>query len=124
MSLASYSQTHSSTTQTECLVPCRALQNALIMKEEYEMLKINHAVSTDSIRAMKQIIGKKDELISNKDKEISLMKSNEEAYKGIIKEKDKQIATYERKYKSQVVQKYAGFGFGILAAVAGVIIGL
>lgn len=73
---------------------------------------------------LKEIVVKKDELITNKDKEIALMKSNEEAYKGIIKEKDKQISEYERKYKIGKVKQYASYGFGLVAAVAGILIGL
>ena len=51
------------------------------------------------------------------------MKSNEEAYKGIVKEKDNQISEYKRKYKSAKVQQYVGYGFGVVAAVVGLVIG-
>jgi hypothetical protein len=51
------------------------------------------------------------------------MKSNEEAYKGIVKEKDSQISEYKRKYKSAKVQQYAGYGFGVVAVVVGLVLG-
>ena len=123
MSLASNSQTLSSTS-TECVVPCKSLKNALLLKEEYELTKTHLWIASDSIMYLKEIVVKKDELITNKDKEIALMKSNEEAYKGIIKEKDKQISEYERKYKIGKVKQYASYGFGLVAAVAGILIGL
>jgi hypothetical protein len=122
MSLASNSQTLSSTS-TECVVPCKALKNALLLKEEYDLKKTQLWIATDSIRYLREIVVKKDELISNKDKEISLMKSNEEAYKGIVKEKDSQISEYKRKYKSAKVQQYAGYGFGVVAVVVGLVLG-
>jgi len=122
MSLASNSQTLSSTS-TECVVPCKALKNALLLKEEYDLKKTQLWIATDSIRYLREIVVKKDELIYNKDKEISLMKSNEEAYKGIVKEKDSQISEYKRKYKSAKVQQYAGYGFGVVAVVVGLVLG-
>ena len=122
MSLASNSQTLSSTS-TECVVPCKALKNALLLKEEYDLKKTQLWIATDSIRYLREIVVNKDELISNKDKEIFLMKSNEEAYKGIVKEKDSQISEYKRKYKSAKVQQYAGYGFGVVAVVVGLVLG-
>ena len=122
MSLVSNSQTLS-TTSTECVVPCKALKNALLLKEDYDLTRTQLWIATDSIRYLKEIVVKKDELISNKDKEISLMKSNEDAYKGIIKEKDKQISEYERKYKSAKVKQYVGYGFVVVAAVVGLVLG-
>jgi hypothetical protein len=124
MSLVSYSQKFSSITPTDCVVPCKALKNALIMKEDFESLKNQYQIKNDSIVLLQQIVTKKDELITNKDKEISLMKSNEVAYKEIIKEKDKQISEYQRKYKIGKVKQYAGMGFGLVAAIVGVVIGL
>lgn len=122
MSLVSSSQTLSSTS-TECVVPCKALKNALLLKEEYDLKKTQLWIATDSIRYLREIVVNKDELISNKDREIFLMKSNEEAYKGIVKEKDNQISEYKRKYKSAKVQQYVGYGFGVVAAVVGLVIG-
>lgn len=124
MSLVGYSQKASSITPTDCIVPCKALKNALIMKEDYESLKNQFQIKNDSIMVLQQIVVKKDELITNKDKEISLMKSNEVAYKEIIREKDKQLAEYQRKYKLGKVKQYAGMGFGLVVAVVGVVIGL
>ena len=121
MSLVSSSQTLSSTS-TECVVPCKALKNALLLKEEYDLKKTQLWIATDSIRYLREIVVNKDELISNKDREIFLMKSNEEAYKGIVKEKDNQISEYKRKYKSAKVQQYVGYGFGVVAAVVGLVI--
>ena len=122
MSLVSSSQTLSSTS-TECVVPCKALKNALLLKEEYDLKKTQLWIATDSIRYLREIVVNKDVLISNKDREIFLMKSNEEAYKGIVKEKDNQISEYKRKYKSAKVQQYVGYGFGVVAAVVGLVIG-
>lgn len=122
MSLVSSSQTLSSTS-TECVVPCKALKNALLLKEEYDLKKTQLWIATDSIRYLREIVVNKDKLISNKDREIFLMKSNEEAYKGIVKEKDNQISEYKRKYKSAKVQQYVGYGFGVVAAVVGLVIG-
>jgi len=124
MSLVSYSQKLSSTTPSDCIVPCKALKNALLMNEDYLALKNQYQIKNDSIVNLKEIVVKKDELLSNKNKEIDLMRSNEESYKGIIKEKDKQIAEYQRKYKIGKVKQYTSYGFGLLVAVAGLVIGL
>jgi hypothetical protein len=94
------------------------------MNEDYLALKNQYQIKNDSIVNLKEIVVKKDELLSNKNKEIDLMRSNEESYKGIIKEKDKQIAEYQRKYKIGKVKQYTSYGFGLLVAVAGLVIGL
>lgn len=51
------------------------------------------------------------------------MKLNQEDYKGIIDQKDKQISEYKRKYKSAVIKQYAGYSFGVAAVVVGIILG-
>lgn len=112
-----------SRTSTECVVPCKSLKNALILHEEYKLTKTYLWIATDSIRYLKEIVENKDELILNKDQEITLMKFNQEDYKGIIDQKDKQISEYKRKYKSAVIKQYVGYSFGVAAVVAGIILG-
>ena len=62
MSLVSSSQTLSSTS-TECVVPCKALKNALLLKEEYDLKKTQLWIATDSIRYLREIVVNKDNLI-------------------------------------------------------------
>jgi hypothetical protein len=90
------------------------------MHEDYLLLKTRFWIASDSIRIYQEIIENKDLLILNKDKEIYLFKSNEDSYKKIISEKDKQIVEYKRKYKNATIRQYIGF----VALAAGIVIAL
>jgi hypothetical protein len=113
MSLSSYSQSLSNK-PTECVVPCYTLKNALVMKESKDLIEKQLLISRDSIRIMTDIIKEKDNLITNKDKQIDLYKNNEDAMKGIVKEKELQVGEYKKLYRREKRLKYLGFGSGLI----------
>ncbi len=116
-SLSSYSQTPSKVTKADCVVPCVALRNALVMNEDYQALKLDQGLLKDSLSVYMKMNTKKDELIINKDKQIVLYQENETKYQGIIEEKDKQIKEWKRKYKKEKNAKFFSLGFSGLAVV-------
>lgn len=121
-SLSSYSQTRSKITKDNCLVPCVTLRNALVMNEDYQSLKIHNGLTKDSLGVFIQMNNKKDELIVNKNKQISLFQDNEKKYQGTIEEKDKQISEWKRKYKKEKTLKHLGFGSTLLVIVGATIL--
>jgi hypothetical protein len=121
-SLSSFSQTRSKITKDDCVVPCIALRNALVMNEDYQALKLTHGLVKDSLGVLIQMNEKKDELIGNKDKQILLYQDNEKKYEGIIVEKDKQISEWKRKYKKEKTLRHLGFGSTLLVIAGAAIL--
>ena len=52
------------------------------MNEDFQSLKIHQGLTKDSLGVFIQMNEKKDELIVNKDKQISLFQDNEKKYQG------------------------------------------
>jgi len=121
-SVSSYSQTLSSNTKDECLVPCSTLRNALIMNQDYQLLLIKNKQTSDSLELYMLMNKKNNELISNKNSEISFYKDNENKYKETVKEKDIQINEWKRKYKTQKILKNVGFGLSGLTMIGALIL--
>jgi hypothetical protein len=84
------------------------------MKESKDLIEKQLLISRDSVRIMADIIKEKDNLITNKDKQIELYKNNEDAMKGIVKEKELQVGEYKKLYRREKRLKYLGFGSGLL----------
>lgn len=117
-----FSQTSSKTNSENCLVPCQALRNALIMKEEKQFLDAKLKMTQDSVRILYEIIGGQNFLIMNKDNEIDLLNENQLSQTKIITEKDKQISEYKKIIRKQKLYKFIGFGTGTLGLAAVVLI--
>lgn len=92
------------------------------MNEDFQSLKITHQLVKDSLSIYVKLVDKKDELILNKDKQITLFEDNEKKYQGIIEEKDKQITEWKRKYKKEKNAKFFSLGFTGLITAAGLIL--
>jgi hypothetical protein len=100
------------------VVPCESLRKALIMKEDKKLLEGKFQLVKDSVRILTNVVSLQTELISNKDKEIDLLKKNQQAQKGIIEEKNNQIGEYKKIVRRQKVFKFIGFGTGTLGLAA------
>jgi len=71
-----------------CSVPCRTLQNALLVKAERDFLKGQLVVTRDSISILSNVITSQDSLITTQDSTIALYKTNEETYLRMMGNKD------------------------------------
>jgi hypothetical protein len=109
MTLPIYSQNVSapSSKPTQCVVPCEALRNALLVLEEKKLLENQLGVARDSIQILSSVIT-----------------GNLQAQSQIIDENKKMVAEYKRLYKKEKNLKRIGFGTGILGIVLGVIVAL
>jgi hypothetical protein len=87
------------------------------MNEDFQALKVNHQLLKDSLTVFVKIVEKKDELITNKDKQITLFQDNEKKYQIIIEEKDKQISEWKRKYRKEKTLKHVGLGTSLIAII-------
>ena len=76
MTLPIYSQNVSapSSKPTQCVVPCEALRNALLVLEEKKLLENQLCVARDSIQILSSVIKSQNELVDNKTQQINLFK--------------------------------------------------
>ena len=108
-SSASYSQTLSKN-QDNCLVPCDAVRNALLLNEKYTLLEGDLKIKSDSIFILNRIIGKKDEIITNLETQGDNKDKIIQNYKKIVGEKEVQIDSYKSEVKKQKTQKFVAWG--------------
>jgi hypothetical protein len=92
------------------------------MKEEKKLIENKFQLVKDSVKILSNVVSLQNELISNKDKEIELLKKNEESHKGLIKEKDAQIVEYKKVIRKQKTFKFMGLGVGTIGLAAVVLI--
>jgi len=109
MSLASYSQTLSKN-QNDCLVPCNAVKNALLLNEKHTLVLGELKIKSDSITVLTKIVGKKDEIIVNLTTQSETKDSIIDNYKNIVGEKDVQLSSYKDEVKKQKTQKFVAWG--------------
>lgn len=126
MTLPIYSQNVSapSSKPTQCVVPCEALRNALLVLEEKKLLDNQLSVVRDSVKILSSVISSQNELIENKTQQIKLLNGNLQAQTQIIDENKKMVEEYKRLYKKEKNLKRIGFGTGILGIVLGVLVAL
>jgi len=115
MSLSLSSQTLSN--DTNCLVPCYTLGNALKVKSERDLLSGQLKIARDSVRVQDTIIFNQDLLISNLVSQTEIYKSNEKNYEEVIVNKNGTIEEYKRLYKKEKAQKWGALGLGGLSLV-------
>ena len=103
MTLPIYSQNVSapSSKPTQCVVPCEALRNALLVLEEKKLLDNQLSVVRDSVKILSSVISSQNELIENKTQQINLLNGNLQAQTQIIDENKKMVEEYKRLYKKE-----------------------
>jgi len=92
-----------------CSVPCRTLKNALIFKNECELVKGQLVVARDSIFILNNITSRQDSLISAKENVIFLQRENEVRYIGIIENKNKIIEVKDKQIKQAKIKTLTGW---------------
>lgn len=92
-----------------CSVPCRTLKNALIFKNECELVKGQLVVARDSIFILNNIVSRQDSLLTNKENVIFLQRENEVRYIGIIENKNKIIEVKDKQIKQAKVKTLTGW---------------
>jgi len=92
-----------------CSVPCRTLKNALIFKNECELVKGQLVVARDSISILNNITSKQDSLISAKESIIFIQRENEVRYIGIIENKNKIIEVKDKQIKQAKIKTLTGW---------------
>ena len=90
VSLSLSSQTSSTMTEP-CKVPCHTLRNALKVKQKADYLDSQLVIVRDSISIYRNIIRSKDTLISYKDTQLTLLRSNERHYQSTVQIQEKVI---------------------------------
>jgi hypothetical protein len=107
-----------------CCVPCKSLKKALVVKTERDYLKNQIGVTRDSVVVLDSIVKTQDTILSARKQQILLYKKNEEDYKKIIENKDKEVMLYKKEYKTALQRRNLGYISGILGIVAGLLIAL
>ena len=97
-----------------CSVPCRTLKNALIFKNECELVKGQLVVARDSVYILSNVVVKQDSLISTQDSIISLYKENEGHYIGMLDIKNEVILIKDKQIRQEKVKALAGWAVAIL----------
>jgi hypothetical protein len=92
-----------------CSVPCRTLKNALIFKNECELVKGQLAIARDSIYLLSNIINKQDSLILTQDSTINLYKKNEIRYVRMIDNQDKIVQVKNKQIKQEKIKTLTGW---------------
>ena len=119
-SLASYSQTLSKT-QDDCLVPCNAVRNALLLNEKHTLVLNELAIKSDSISVLSKIIIKKDDIITNQSQTIEIKDKIITNYKNIVDEKDVQLSSYKSEVKKQKTQKFVAWGITATSIIVSIV---
>ncbi len=97
-----------------CSVPCRTLKNALIFKNECELVKGQLVVARDSISILNNITSRQDSLLTNRENVIFLQRENEVRYLEMIENKDKIIGVKDKQIKQEKLKALAGWAVAIL----------
>jgi len=107
-----------------CCVPCKSLKKALLVKTERDYLKNQIGVTRDSVVVLDSIVKTQDTMLSARKQQIFLYKKNEEDYKKIIENKDKEVTLYKNEYKTALKRRNLGYISGILGIISGLLIAL
>ncbi len=97
-----------------CSVPCRTLKNALIFKNECELVKGQLVVARDSISILNNITSRQDSLLTNRENVIFLQRENEVRYLEMIENKDKIIEVKDKQIKQEKLKALAGWAVAVL----------
>ena len=97
-----------------CSVPCRTLKNALIFKNECELVKGQLVIARDSISILNNITSRQDSLLTNKENVIFLQRENEVRYLEMIENKDKIIGVKDKQIKQEKLKALAGWAVAVL----------
>ena len=97
-----------------CSVPCRTLKNALIFKNECELVKGQLVVARDSISILNNIVSRQDSLLTNRENVIFLQRENEVRYLEMIENKDKIIGVKDKQIKQEKIKALAGWAVAVL----------
>ena len=97
-----------------CSVPCRTLKNALIFKNECELVKGQLVVARDSVYILSNVVVKQDSLISTQDSIIILHRDNEAKYLEMLENKDKIVGLKDKQIKQEKIKALAGWAVAIL----------
>ncbi len=97
-----------------CSVPCRTLKNALIFKNECELVKGQLVVARDSISILNNIISRQDSLLTNRENVIFHQRENEVRYLEMIENKDKIIEVKDKQIKQEKLKALAGWAVAVL----------
>jgi hypothetical protein len=101
-------------TEEYCTVPCRTLKNALVFKNECELIKSQLVVARDSISILNNIVSRQDSLLINKENVIFLQHENEVRYLGMLENKDKIIEVKDKQIKQEKFKTLAGWAVAVL----------
>ena len=97
-----------------CSVPCRTLKNALIFKNECELVKGQLVVARDSISILNNITSRQDSLLTNRENVIFHQRENEVRYLEMIENKDKIIGVKDKQIKQEKLKALAGWAVAVL----------
>ena len=97
-----------------CSVPCRTLKNALIFKNECELVKGQLVVARDSVYILSKVVVKQDSLISTQYSIIILHRDNEAKYLEMLENKDKIVGLKDKQIKQEKIKALAGWAVAIL----------
>jgi len=101
-------------TEEYCNVPCRTLKNALIFKNECELIKGQLIVARDSVTILNKITAGQDSLLATQDSIIFLYRDNEIRYLQMLDNKDKIIKVKDKQIKQEKFKMLAGWAVAIL----------
>jgi hypothetical protein len=101
-------------TEEYCTVPCRTLKNALVFKNECELIKSQLVVARDSISILNNITAGQDSLLATQDSIIFLYRDNEVRYLGMLENKDKIIEVKDKQIKQEKFKTLAGWAVAVL----------
>ena len=107
-----------------CCVPCKSLKKALLVKTERDYLKNQIGVTRDSVIVLDSIVKTQDTMLSARKQQNLLYKKNEEDYKKIIENKDKEVTLYKNEYKTALKRRNLGYISGLLGIISGLLIAL
>jgi len=97
-----------------CSVPCRTLKNALIFKNECELVKGQLVIARDSISILNNITSRQDSLLTNRENVIFHQRENEVRYLEMIENKDKVIEVKDKQIKQEKLKALAGWAVAVL----------
>ena len=101
-------------TEEYCNVPCRTLKNALIFKNECELIKGQLIVARDSVTILNKITAGQDSLLATQDSIIFLYIGNEVRYLRMLDNKDEIIKVKDKQIKQEKFKMLAGWAVAIL----------
>jgi len=97
-----------------CSVPCRTLKNALVFKNECELVKGQLVVARDSVYILSNVVAKQDKLVTTQDSIITLQRDNEVRYLEMLDNKEQIIKVKDKQIKQEKIKALAGWVVAIL----------